>query len=133
MNACVFYFSRTGNTKRLAEAIAELIKAPIFSMTTADPSVASNYDLLFIGTPTEGSRPAKEASEFVKQLPKAQAKSTILFNTCRFWAGGTLKAMEKELSEKGYKNLLSVTKKGMKPDKPEDFSEVLEKIKKAIA
>jgi len=132
MNACILYFSRTGNTKRFAEAIADLTKAPLFSITSTDPSVTNNYDFLFIGTPTEGSRPAKETLEFIKQLPEAKAKNAILFNTCRFWTGGTLKTMEKELSSKGYKTLLSVTKKGMKPDKQEDFSEVLEKIKKAI-
>ena len=44
----------------------------------------------------------------------------------------TLKALEKELEGKGYKTLLGVTKRGMKPDQPADFSKALGKIKRVL-
>ena len=51
MKACVLYISRTGNTKRLAEAISDLLEAPVFDVAnTSDPSVADDFDLLAIGT-----------------------------------------------------------------------------------
>ena len=55
MKACVLYISRTGNTKRLAEAISELLEAPVFDIAASpDPSVADDFDMLAIGTPVPG-------------------------------------------------------------------------------
>jgi flavodoxin len=133
MKPCVLYFSRTGNTKRLAEAIADMTKAPIFDIASSEPSIVENYDLLFIGTPVEGASPAKEARAFVQALPNADGKKVILFCTHRIFGNKrTLKALKKELDGKGYMTLLGVTKRGMKPDQPADFSEALGEIKKAL-
>jgi flavodoxin len=95
MNACVLYFSRTGNTKRLAEAIAETVKAPIFNIASTEPSAIENFDLLILGTPVEGSRPAMETLAFIENMPKKEGKKAILFCTCAFWKGGTFKILEK--------------------------------------
>jgi flavodoxin len=133
MQPCVLYFSRTGNTKRFAEAIAELTKAPIFDIASSKPSIVEKYDLLFIGTPVEGASPAKEARAFVQSLPNADGRKVILFCTHRIFGNKrTLKALKKELDGKGYMTLLGVTKRGMKPDQPADFSEALDEIKKAL-
>ncbi len=43
-----------------------------------------------------------------------------------------MKNMEKRLASKGYQTIAKVSKKGMKPEKETDFSEVLNPIKKAI-
>jgi flavodoxin len=133
MKICVLYFSRTGNTKRMAEAIAEATKAQTFDIASSEPSVAENYDLLILGTPVEGARPAMETVAFVERLPKTEGKKAILFCTHRLWKGSTFKILEKKLSSKGYEVILSVSKKGMKPDQPADFSDSLDKIKKATA
>jgi flavodoxin len=132
MKAMVLYFSRTGNTKRLAEAISDFAKAPIFDIAAVQPSVMNDADVVIIGTPTEGSRPTQEVMAFISRLPKVEGKKTILFCTCRLWVGGTLKTMEKALSDKGYNTVLSVSKKGMTPEKTADFSEVLKKIGNAL-
>jgi flavodoxin len=133
MKICVLYFSRTGNTKRMAEAIAEAAKAPAFDIASVEPSIVENCDLLILGTPVEGFRPAKETVAFVERLPKTEGKKAILFCTHVLWKGSTFKVLEKELSSKGYQVILSVSKKGMKPNQPADFSDELKKIKKAIA
>jgi flavodoxin len=129
MNTCVVYFSRTGNTKRLAQAIADTAKAPIHDITSTQPS--KTY-LLILGTPVEGFRPAKETLAFVGAMPKVESKKAILFCTHRLWKGSTFKILEKELAAKGYETVLSVSKKGMKPDKEADFSDVLGEVKKAL-
>src|SRR4030067_19479 len=85
MKICVLYFSRTGNTKRMAEAISDSTKAPIFDIASSQPSVVENYDLLILGTPVEGSRPTKEALAFIERLPKAEGKKAVLFCTYSIW------------------------------------------------
>jgi flavodoxin len=132
MKACVLYISHTGNTKRLAEAMSELLEAPIFDVAnTPDPSVADDFDLLAIGTPVMGLRPTPEVQSFVKHLPEGQGKKVILFCTYAIRKGGTLKVLEKELTTKGYVTIASVSKRGLKPSKA-DFSEILDEISKAL-
>ena len=133
MKPIVFYISRTGNTQRLSEAIADLLKAPLYNLASAnEPSLADDFDLLVIGTPVRGLKPAPEVHSFVKRLPEGRGKKTILFCTYAIRQGGTLTILEKELKNKGYVNLLNVSKRGLKPDKA-DFADVLDKIKQAIA
>jgi flavodoxin len=132
MKACVLFISRTGNTKRFAEAISELLKAPIFDIAHApEPSVVHDFDLLVIGTPVMGLRPAPEVRSFVKRLPECTGKKAILFCTYAIKKGGTLNALEKELTKKGYATILSVSKRGLKLSKA-DFSDVLDEIDKAV-
>jgi menaquinone-dependent protoporphyrinogen IX oxidase len=131
MKPCVLYFSRTGNTKRMAEAISEATKAPIFAIASSEPSVVADFDMLILGTPVEGFRPAKETVDFVERLPKTEGKKAILFCTHALWKGSTFKVLEKELSSKGYHTILSVSKK-MKKDQPADFSDCINKIQEAL-
>jgi flavodoxin len=133
MNACVVYFSRTGNTKRLAQAIAETAKAPIYDLASAPPSAIANCDLLILGTPVEGSNPAKETSAFIEALPGVQGKKVILFCTYKVFGNErTMKKMEKTLDSKGYKTVIKVSKKGMKPEKEADFSDIIAQLKKTL-
>lgn len=132
MNTCLVYFSRTGNTKRLAQAIADMAKAPIYDIASTTPSALGSCDLIIFGSPVEGSRPAKEAVTFIETMPKVEGKKAILFCTHRIWKGSTLKILEKELTAKGYETVLSASKKGMKPEKEADFSEILSEVKKTL-
>jgi flavodoxin len=133
MNACVVYFSRTGNTKRLAQAIADTLPASIFNIVSTQPSAIESFEVLILGTPVEGSSPAKETSAFIESMPKLKDKKAILFCTNRiFGSGRTMKIMEKMLGAKGYETILKVSKKGMKPDKETDFSDILREVKKVM-
>jgi flavodoxin len=133
MNTCIVYFSRTGNTKRLAQAIANTTKAPIYELASIHPSTLENCDLLILGTPVEGASPAKETRAFIESMPKVKGKKVILFCTCRLFGNGrTLKNMEQKLSAKGYETILSVSKKGMKSGAITDFSDSLAEVKKVL-
>ncbi len=132
MKPCVVYFSRTGNTKLMAEAISKATKAPSFDMTSCEPSVVENFDLLIIGTPVEGFNPAKEAKEFVENLPRTESKKAIIFCTYALWKGRTFGTFKKALAKKGYKTILEVSKKGIKQDQPADFSESITKIAETL-
>jgi flavodoxin len=131
MKAGVFYNSQTGNTKRLAEAISELLQAPIFDIIASEPSAVASFDLLIIGTPVYGMNPAPAVSAFVKRLPQGNGKKAILFCTYAIAKGGVLKGLEKELAAKGYVTILSVGKKGVKPNKA-DFKDVLAEVSRAV-
>jgi len=133
MNLCVIYFSRTGNTKRLAQAITDATKAPIYDLASAQPSAIESCDLLILGTPVEGSSPAKETVAFIENMPRTQSKKVILFCTYRaFGNERTMKKMEKMLTGKGYQTIAKVSKKGMKPEKEADLSEVIDQVRKAL-
>jgi flavodoxin len=131
MKPCILYFSRTGNTKRMAEAIAESTKAPVFAITDSEPPVVENFDIVILGTPVEGFKPAKETADFVTRLPKTENKKAVLFCTHALWKGSTFKILEKELFSKGYKTILSVSKK-MKKEQTADFSDCVNKIQEAL-
>jgi flavodoxin len=131
MKPCVLYVSRTGNTRRLAEAISELLEAPIFDITKSEPAVADDYDLLVIGTPVMGLQPAPEATAFIKQMRSGEGKKAIVFCTYAIAKGGVLKALSQELAKKGCVTILSVSKRGVKPNKA-DFADCLKEISKAV-
>ena len=120
MKSCVLYFSRTGNTKRMAEAISKAAKAPTFDMACSNPSIV------------EGFNPAKETKAFVECLPKNEGKKAILFCTYALWKGRTFGVLKKVLASKGYETILDVSKKGMNPDKPAEFSDSINKILKSL-
>jgi flavodoxin len=132
MKACVIYFSQTGNTKQFAETIAETLKIKeLFDIVNTDPSTVKDYDVLIIGTPTQGFRPSEEALAFVEGLPEGAGKRTALFCTHRLWKGSTFKKLEKVLKNKNYKNVLCVSVKKKKFTK-KDFKEPAGKIAKEL-
>jgi hypothetical protein len=69
---------------------------------------------------------------FIERLPKAEGKKVILFCTYAIWKGSTFKVLAKELANKGYDTILNVSKKGVKPNEPADFSDILEEIRKVL-
>ncbi len=106
MNALVVYFTRTGNTKALAEALAkemdcdieEIVDnkkrtgvigsagaylAPINKKTTIKKVKAkvSDYDLVIIGTPVWWYTNSPATNEFMKMY-KGKIKKAALFYTC---------------------------------------------------
>jgi flavodoxin len=94
-------------------------------------SAVEDFDMLIVGTPVEGFRPAKETIDFVKRLPNAESKKAIIFCTCALWKGRTFNVLKNELSRKGYDTKLTLSKK-MKQDQPADFADSINKIKQAL-
>ncbi len=133
MNICVIYFSRTGNTKRLAQAIADTAKAPMYDLATVQPTTIQACDLLILGTPVEGASPPKETQAFVTNMPAGNGKKVILFCTYRVFGNErTMKSIEKILAGKGYATILKVSKKGMNPEEPTDFSKITVQVQETL-
>jgi flavodoxin len=132
MNACILYFSQTGNTRKFAEAISDSLKIPaVFDMTTTEPSVVDDFDVIILGTPVHGFNSAEETLSFVERLPDGNGKRTILFCTYRLWKGSTFSKLKKELKKKNYSTILSVSVKGREFSK-EDFVDPTAKIVKVL-
>jgi flavodoxin len=78
MNALVVYYSKFGNTKRVAEAIAETWQsAGSIRVMSADQLTAldiNNVDLLVVGTPTHVANLPKELRPILEALPKRVLK-----------------------------------------------------------
>jgi flavodoxin len=131
MRTVVLYFSRTGNTKSMAEAIANAIKAPAFDIASSEPEIVEDYDMVILGTPVEGFRPSKEALAFAETLPTTDSKKAILFCTYKLGKGSTFKALSKALADKGYNSVLDISKRGVKIGKT-DFSDAIKEIQKVL-
>ena len=132
MNACVLYFSLTGNTRKFAETISDSLKIQaVYDITTTEPSVVADYDVMILGTPVHGFNPSKESISFVKRLPEGNGKKTVLFCTYRLWKGRVFGKLRNELKKKGYSTVLCVSAKGKNFSK-EDFSDSTAKIAEAL-
>jgi hypothetical protein len=68
---------------------------------------------------------------FIKKLPEESGKRTILFCTYAFAKGHTLDALAMELFQRGYHNILSLRKKGIRPDR-NDFKKELDAVTRKI-
>jgi len=132
MKACVLYFSLTGNTRKFAETISDSLKIEaVCDITTTEPSVVADYDVIILGTPVHGFNSSKEALAFVERLPEGNGKKTVLFCTYRLWKGRVFGKLKNELKKKGYSTVLCVSAKG-KEFTEEDFSESTDKIAEAL-
>lgn len=79
MKTLVAYFSQTGKTKSVAEAIYESVEGEKELKTLDEVKSLEGYDLSFIGFPIIAFGPAKEGKEFLEQ--KASGKKVALFIT----------------------------------------------------
>jgi flavodoxin len=79
MKTLVAYFSQTGNTKRVAEAIYEEIPDEKEIKALGEFEDLEGYDLIFYGFPIQGMKPAKDAAEFLEA--KGAGKKIVLFIT----------------------------------------------------
>lgn len=79
MKVLVTYVSRTGNTRKVAEAIFDAIQCEKEIREFSDVETADGYDLLFVGFPVEAFGPAQPAREFLAR--NAGGKKVALFVT----------------------------------------------------
>ena len=101
MNIALVYFSRGGNTRKIAGAIAEELKINPVDVKKETPDVSS-ADLLIVGSGTYGSKPGKEMVSFLENLQRVKDKRAACFSSCAGDASKTLAEMKDILAGKGY-------------------------------
>jgi flavodoxin len=100
MKFLVVYYSESGNTEKVAKAIALAIAGDIKRVEETKPEELANYDLTFIGTPVHSSRPAKKIEDFLDELPQLQGKKAAAFCTTHNFGDRTTFQIIKEKVEK---------------------------------
>ena len=96
----VFYFSRSGNTKKIADAIAEEMQTNAIPVSDAKPASPSEY--LFLGSGCYGGKPSPVMMKFIKSNDFS-GKKIGLFGTSGSGKGSELIEMKTSLEEKGAK------------------------------
>ena len=87
MRALFCVFSGTGNTKRVAERLAEELRAwgadtDVFSIREgAETPEIAGYDMLFFGYPVHAFNAPASALRFLKSLPKVEGVPTYIIRT----------------------------------------------------
>ncbi len=77
MRACIVYFSQTGNTRKVAEAMQETLASAAgfcagYRLEEADPAILSRYDLIGLGCPAFYLREPLNVRRFLRDVPAQQ-------------------------------------------------------------
>ena len=95
MKALIVYDSVYGNTEKIGKAIAGAItpsnEVKVLRAGEADPSELESIDLLIVGSPTQGGKPAPAIQDFLSKVsgPAIRGINVAVFDT-RFstrWVG----------------------------------------------
>lgn len=81
MGVAVRYYSRSGNTKAVAEAIAKAAGVKAVSVDQKDAAMKEPVDVLFIGGALYAYGIDSHLKEYLKSLKKGDAKRAVVFST----------------------------------------------------
>jgi flavodoxin len=100
----VVYYSKTGNTRTVAEAIAGKLGSDLQEVNEQGAAQApakdpSAYDLVVVGTPVNGFSPSIPIQGYLKEN-RGRLPNVALYATYSLWPAGTLGGMEKLAGKK---------------------------------
>lgn len=106
MDVTLIYFSQTGNTRRVAQAMAEAFRQAgcatrSVSLKKASPQDAVACDLLGIGTPCFSSQAPTPIKTFLENLPPLERKPSFVFATSSSAPGRVLYDLTRLLRARG--------------------------------
>lgn len=96
MDYQVIYYSKTGHTKKVAEAIASELDVIAEDVSSADLDADA---LVFLGSGCYGGNPSKDMTKFILDSD-FKSRSVALFGTSGSGEGKEVNEMEKVLSSK---------------------------------
>ena len=97
MNTAVRYYSQTGNTRKLADVIADV--AGVTAATTASP-VTDDTEVLFLGASVYWAGIDSEVKKFIAGLDPKRVQKVVVFSTSAL-AERAFPSIEKLLKSKG--------------------------------
>ena len=97
MKVAVRYYTKTGNTKRLAEAIAEA--AGVEALPISEP-VTEQVDIVFLGNSYYAFNIDPEVRDFIKALDKNKVKRIVNFGSAAM-LNSTYKKVKAEADKAG--------------------------------
>ncbi len=99
MKNAVRYFSKSGHTKAIADAIAKGAGVEAISVTD-EPQLKEEVDILFLGGAPYANILAPQLKAYVNALTSDKVKKVVVFGTSN-WSLRTIKALKKICEEKG--------------------------------
>ena len=97
MKTEIRYFTRTGNTQKLADAIAQVAQCQAQSV----PAPIDGYtDVLFLGASVYAGGISAEMKEYIRSLDKAQIGMVVVFSTSAL-VQRAFPQIKKELEKEG--------------------------------
>ena len=133
----VIYWSGTGNTEAMANAVAEGAKAAgaaVDLLTCADVNGIDDYDAVALGCPAMGSEELEDG-EFLPMLegiePSLSGKKVVLFGSYDWGVGEWLDNWEARCAEKGIALAAPSVKANNTPD--DEAIDACKKLGAAIA
>lgn len=100
MKCAVRYYSRSGNTRLLAEAIADELGVPAVSVDSPDAKLTGRTDVLFIGGALYVYGLDKKLVSFIRTLDGDTVGRAVLFSTT-WLSKHSSDLMKKELEARG--------------------------------
>lgn len=100
MKSAVRYYSRSGNTMLVADAIAEELGVPAISADAADAGLEEEVDVLFVGGALYAYGLDRHLSSWLRALDASKVKKAVLFSTT-WLSKHSFDLMRKELEAKG--------------------------------
>lgn len=98
MTKAVRYYSRLGNTKTIAEAIAEGAGVKAVSVTD-EPELSQRVDVLYLGGAPYANIMAPELKAYAEKLESSKIGKVVLFTTSN-WSRRTVLTLKKMLKAK---------------------------------
>lgn len=98
MTKAVRYYSKLGNTKTIAEAIAEGAGVKAVSVTD-EPELSQRVDVLYLGGAPYANIMAPELKAYAEKLESSKVGKVVLFTTSN-WSRRTVLALKKMLKAK---------------------------------
>ena len=100
MNIAVRYYSRSGNTKALADAMARAAGVQAISVDAPEAKLDEPVDVLFIGGALYAYGLDSHLKEYLKTLKREDARKAVIFSTS--WISKhSLDLLRKGLEEAG--------------------------------
>ncbi|MGB8346878.1 MAG: flavodoxin domain-containing protein [Ktedonobacteraceae bacterium] len=116
MNTFVVYDSTFGNTKQVAEAIANALReygsVEVVSVEHTHPLALEGVDVLILGCPTQGWRPTQAMRDLLEYIPTESLQRLNIacfdtrFDRSAMVTGSAAKLMARKLSKRGALHLL---------------------------
>lgn len=100
MKCAVRYYSRSGNTRLLAEAIADELGVPSVSVDAPEAKLSGHTDVLFIGGALYAYGLDKKLVSYIRTLDSDMVGRAILFSTT-WLSKHSFDLMRKELEARG--------------------------------
>ena len=104
MKMKVMYQSKSGNTRKIAEAIAQSVGEVAEAMPPAYPP--ENVKLLFMGCGIYGGKLDKKVTDYINTLNTKRVQNVALFSTTGAGQKQAVELMKKQLEQRGV-NVLS--------------------------